>query len=1018
MSRSLLELVRRFGFPALLLVFVVLLGGGLTYYLLRLEKAELTAQARVGALYTRNFEEQVTQSLNLVDWTLRSSGEAAAGDPGRLAQRLRDALRGAPLLRSLSLLGDDGRIEVSTNAANVGVFVSDAGFLPPAHAGAPQLRIGARWAGRDFGDAAAAGDVYLIPVLRAIDFGGRRRVLVAALNPDYFINQFSVRLQGESTVAVVARFDGVPLLSTQAGDPVLAELRALPLWGALGETASGGFEWTSAGGRAWLVSFRASRDHPLVIVTRVDRDFAIAGWREEARQLLLIVLPALFGLLALTVALYLAQRREALRRAQEAGEIAERQRLAVLFDALPANLLLLDDRGRVRLCNGEWSRFLGRIGADVEDDGVGRNVLALAAEVFASGADATLAAGVAAILDASSELFAHEVEVRADGGSLWLQMLLRPLRAEHLHGAVLLLFDISARKAAEEELRLASVALESAAEGVAITDSEGHLLRVNRAFSQITGYRLDELVGESPWLLASGRQDPALVREVLGSLAERGLWQGEIANRRKNGEVFTEWLSISAVTDRQGQVGNYLAIFSDISERKASEERIRFLSEHDFLTGLPNRALLEDRLAQMISYAERFGGQLALLFVDLDRFKAINDTLGHHIGDLLLKQVARRIGEGVRVSDTVSRQGGDEFLVLLREIDAPEDAARVAEKLIESIGAPYRIEGHTVRTAPSIGIALYPDDGRSMGELVRNADTAMYHSKERGRNTYSFFSEAMNAAALERLALERGLRLALERRELSLHFQPLLELASGRVVCAEALLRWHSAELGMVAPDRFIPVAEATGLICPIGEWVIAEACRHGAAWRSDGGARLKLAINVSGVQLGQSDFVERVRAILAETGFPAGDLEFEVNEDVLLVSAEARLGVVAALRSLGISFAIDDFGSGCSSLATLRRLSIDKLKIGRGFIGEIGDVDASGEAGRGASFAEAIVRMAQQMGLQIVAEGVENGEQLAFLRARECDAIQGFLISPALAADEFAAFVAAPRSAGAELPA
>jgi len=1003
MSQRFFAFLRRFGFLALLLAFVAVIGASLAYYLQRLQAADLAAHARIAALYARNFEEQVTQSLNVADLALQNSGELAAGD-AVASRRLAAALRGQPLLRSLSLLDDDGHIVLSSHPANRGAIVQRQGLLPPLAGFDQRLHIGARLAGRDF-DAAggdfplAEGDVGVsfIPVLRAVESGGARRLLAAALNPEYFINQLSLRLRDEDALAVLVRFDRQPLLSTRPGDPLLRDVAAMPFWAALADVESGGFEWQGGDGKRWLVAFRASRDYPLLVLTGIERDRAIASWRDEARHLLAIVLPALLALLLLALALFRAQQREALRSEQAAAERAERERLGVLFDALPAKLLLLDPEGQVQLVNGEWLRFLESLGAQLADGGVGESFTALF-QRFENSIDDAPIAGVAAVLAGSQELFAHELEIRSPRGSLWLQMLVRPLHGGRLQGAIVLLFDVSARRAAEDGLRLASLVLESTVEGVVITNADRRIVWVNEAFCRITGYGADEVVGETPRALAAARQSPALAKEILRALRERGMWSGEIANRRKGGAVFPEWLSVSTVRDAQGRVSNYVALFSDISERKASEERIRFLSEHDFLTGLPNRALFEDRIEQLIVCAQRTGERFAVLFIDLDRFKTINDTCGHTVGDLLLKEVTARIGSVLRNSDTVSRQGGDEFIVMLRQIEAGEDAARVAEKLIEAIGAPCRLDGHEVLTSPSIGIALYPDDGETMSALIRNADTAMYHSKDQGRNTFSFFSPAMNSAALERLALERGLAYAIQRRELSLHFQPQLAFADGQLLGAEVLLRWHSAELGRVPPERFIRVAEETGLIRQIGEWVIGEACRQGAAWQRAGLPSLTLAVNVSAVQFAQKDFVDRVRDILASSGYDGRRLEFEVTESVLMESPESRIGVFEALRASGIALSIDDFGTGYSSLSYLRRLPIDKLKIDRSFIADLGaDVDDE-------TITETIIRMAQQMGLKVVAEGVETAAQADFLRQRGCDAMQGFLVSAPLPADAFAA--------------
>ena len=432
-------------------------------------------------------------------------------------------------------------------------------------------------------------------------------------------------------------------------------------------------------------------------------------------------------------------------------------------------------------------------------------------------------------------------------------------------------------------------------------------------------------------------------------------------------------------------------------ERAQREEQIRFLALHDALTGLPNRVCARDRLGQALAHAHRAGGRVALLFLDLDNFKGINDGLGHNVGDALLKAVASRIRAGLRETDTLSRQGGDEFLIVLPDLGEGESVAQVAEDILKRLGEPFAIEGQELFTTLSIGVAVYPEDGEDFESLLKNADTAMYKAKEEGRNTYRFFAESMNQAAEERLLLRRWIRQGLDMGLFALHYQPQVDLASGRIVGAEALLRLDHPEQGSVPPDRFIPVAEESGLIVPLGQWVLRAACRQAAAWRRAGAPDLTVAVNISAVQFRRADLVAQVEAALADAGLPPQGLELELTESVLMDNAAAALDSLGRLTSLGIRLAIDDFGTGYSSLAYLKRFRVDRLKIDRSFVR---DVTSDPED---ATIVEAVIQMARGLGLRTLAEGVEDAATRDFLVARGCDEVQGYLFGRPVPAAELA---------------
>ncbi|WP_174874580.1 EAL domain-containing protein [Vogesella oryzae] len=561
-------------------------------------------------------------------------------------------------------------------------------------------------------------------------------------------------------------------------------------------------------------------------------------------------------------------------------------------------------------------------------------------------------------------------------------------RKETLDGresCIVLSHDITTRKHAEDELQLWGQVFAAAHNGILVTDSFHSILLVNKAFSRITGYEPEDLVGRTPSILSSGRHDAGFYHRMWEEIGKHGYWQGEIWNRRKNGEIFPEWQSISAVHGEDGEISHYISVFSDISSQKEAEQYIRRLAYFDSLTGLPNRALLQDHAKQALSLSRHDKTPLALMFIDLDRFKNINDTLGHSIGDQLLVEVGRRLPLLLQEKDTLTRLGGDEFIILLPETDESA-AGHLAENIIQVLSAPYHLGGYELVITPSIGIAMAPVDGSTLDDLLRAADAAMYRAKAEGRSTFRFFTLQMQQRSASRLKLESELRRALERGELILFYQPQCDL-QGRLVGVEALVRWRHPELGLVSPAEFVPLAEESGLIVPIGSWVMKEAVAQMCTWRDRGINMPSVAVNLSALQFRQPQLVEQVAGLLHEAALPAECLELELTESVVLEDPEDALGLMQRLHELGVRLAIDDFGTGYSSLNYLRRFPVDRLKIDRSFVQDL-------EQGRGIAIVRAIVSLARSLGFVTIAEGVETEAQLDMLRRLHCDEVQGFLFA------------------------
>jgi diguanylate cyclase (GGDEF)-like protein/PAS domain S-box-containing protein len=605
----------------------------------------------------------------------------------------------------------------------------------------------------------------------------------------------------------------------------------------------------------------------------------------------------------------------------------------------------------------------------------------------------------------------HEFEVpwRRGAEADWAVLSARRLDYQGQDAVVTAFTPIHGLKLLEQRLELWAKVFEASSEGIVLLDANGCVLSANRAICKAGGLDPAALVGHPLDFIVAGELPMPQARELWASAEARGWWRGEVSVQRQTGGSYAAWAVLTAVRDASGRLGHYIFSCLDISDRKASEEQIEYLARHDVLTGLPNRSVAEQRLQAAMQQSQRTGQPVAVLFIDLDRFKTINDSLGHQTGDALLKLVALRLGECIRDADTVSRFGGDEFVVLLNGVSGTGEALQVAQRVLAGLRAPYVVGGIDLNVSCSIGIAMFPDDAQNMEELMRHADAAMYEAKASGRDAVYFFTRDLSDRAQQRLQVELLLRNAVARGELRLVFQPQVGARDGRLLAVEALLRWHSPELGEVTPSVFVPVAEESRLIVPIGEWVIDAACAQLADWRARGIDAGVVSVNVSAVQLLDPGLLAALRASLARHRVPAALIELELTESTLMESTEQRLRQLHALKEIGVQLSIDDFGTGYSSLSYLSRLPMDKLKIDRSLVKDM-LVEPKDRA-----ITEAIVALAHRLRMAVVAEGVESAAVQRALADAQCDAVQGFHTGRPMAPAALEDWLAAQRAALAE---
>ncbi|RUP30663.1 MAG: EAL domain-containing protein [Curvibacter sp.] len=984
---------------ALLLVLLIGCVAALGGFLWKSRDDALDNARQTAEIHARNFEEHLTHTLQIVDFS--AHGLNSPRPVEAITPRLLDLLRPSPSLRSLSVLDEQGRVIASTDAGNLGILVDLASYFPTAGLEAEVLRIGMPQIGRDLHSAGrlvapqgiAPDAPTFVPVLKRLPGDPHKRWLLASLNPDYFLNHAAHLLPDPLGHVQWLRYDDVLLMSSSLGDRAGTHEAAGLVTSLLNTHEQGSLQQTLTDGQVVLTSYRASSRYPVVLAVHLRQSAVLAAWARQARQVLSVALPALLALLGAGGALVWRQRR----LDHKTAELAEQRRLAAsVFESSLDAIIITDAQARVLSANPAFERVTGYSAAEI----VGQTPRLMASGLHDAAFYAALWHGVI-----TEGRWQGEIINRHRSGRLYTALLrihaVLDDAGQLCHYAGLIT-DISERKAAEERLQLAASVFTHANEAIMITTPEAELVEVNEAFERITGYQRAEVLGRNARLLNSGHQGPAFYTRLWESLLQEGRWTGEIWNRRKSGEVFVEMLTINAVRGPDGQVLRYVALFSDISTQKQHEMRLEHIAHYDALTGLPNRVLLSERLNAALPEARRQGQPLALVFLDLDGFKAVNDSYGHDKGDKLLQTLAERLQGALRNGDTLARLGGDEFVAVLVGLPREDDALPVLERLRASASAPVRIEGTDLEVSASLGVTFYPQVGEvDADQLLRQADQAMYQAKLAGRNRYQIFDAEHDSLMQDQHKALAAIHQGLQSDAFELFYQPKVHLRTGALGGMEALLRWRHPEQGLLLPGAFLQPLQGNPLLASVGEWVLDKALGQRERWKAQG-LDIPISVNIDATHLQQADFMARLRATLARhSPLRPGDLELEILETSALDDIATVSRLMRECRDIGIGFALDDFGTGYASLTYLRRLPASLIKIDQSFVRNLLQ-DPEDRA-----ILKGVLDLATAFRRKVVAEGVETLAHGMALLELGCEWGQGFAIAPPMPAQQVADWLA-----------
>jgi len=978
----------------------------LGFTLWRLREDALSHGLAQAVIHARHFEEHLTQTLQLIDFAADSIAplyENGIG-PKELGSRLRESLRPMPYLRSIAVLDAHGQVIDSSNPANVGMVVDLQGFYPSQNPQAPILRIGNPWLGRDFVSASMVAkavvlpptEPHLVPVLRKLSGTGETLWLLTAINPDYFINHASNLMGVEAGHVQWLRYDDVLLMSASPNERAGIQGAAGNFSQGIARNEQGVLEQQLPTGQKVLTAYRASSRFPMVVAAQIDRDAILAEWASEAQRLVGIFVPSLLALAAVG---FVAWRRQQ-RVAQQQAELDEERNLAAsVFETSSDAIIITSPDGDILSVNSAFERVTGYNLAQV----LNTNPRFMASGLQESGFYSQMWEALLHRGHWDGEL----VNRHKDGHlytAFWRINAVKDAVGQLRH-YVGIVTDVTEKNAAQEQLKLAASVFSHAREGIMITSPQGDLIEVNAAFSRITGYQRDEVIGKNSNMLSSGLQGPDFYAGMWAELSKNRRWTGEIWNRRKTGEVYAEMLTISAVCDAHDNVLRYVALFSDISQQKENEKRLEHIAHYDALTGLPNRVLLADRLRQAMVQTKRYAKKIAVVFLDLDGFKAVNDTYGHAMGDKLLVELAARMQRALREGSTIARMGGDEFVAVLTDLSQNEAAGVVIDQLLLAAAEPVLTDGVALEVSASIGVAFFPQSEEvDADQLLRQADQAMYQAKVTGKNRYHVFDAEQDRHLRGHHEGLENIRQALQREEFALYYQPKVNMRTGEVVGAEALIRWLHPERGVLAPAAFLPALESDEMAVQMGEWVLKTAMTQIETWKAQG-LSLPVSVNMDARQLQQPDFVTRLRHLLTlHPRIAPSDLELEVLETNALDDIPGISRLMDTCHQMGVGFALDDFGTGYSSLTYLRRLPAKLLKIDQSFVRDMLD-DPDDMA-----ILEGVLGLARVFRRQVIAEGVETVAHGLMLLRLGCEWGQGYAIARPMPASDIPNWLATWR--------
>ena len=972
------------------------------------ERRHETLQSGLHAaeLHARQFEDFLTSSLVSIEFGASNFNFLALPwvDGQDVDARLTDVVRATPHLRSLSVADASGRIVASSSATNLGERVGLGELYPQADPTVPVLRVGMRQTGRDWSDRPALPAdpskahednsrlPHFVPVLMPLPGSAGEQWLVAALNTDAYATHANQMLGAQAAHVTWLRYDGLYLWAAPPDMPDAMAADARATGQRITGKEFGSFEQALPNGHEVLTAYRASSRYPLAVTVHLDKDAVLQPWWVDAQKDLSVALP-LLGLMMLGMWLY--GRREAQTVQAEVALAHERELAARVFDSSSDAILITTPEALVVSANQAFTTLTGY----ALDEIMGQNPRLLNSGLQ----DRAFYEQMWETLGQTGRWKGHVTNRKKNGELFDADLTINAIRDANgqVHHYAGLIEDITQARRAHERLLLAASVFDHAHEAIMVTDPAGVIIEVNEAFTRITGYSRPDVLGQHTRMLGSGRQGKAFYEEMWDTLARTGEWTGEIWNRRQTGEVYAEMLTISAVKAPDGTLLRYVSLFSDISQQKEHELKLERIAHFDALTGLPNRVLLNDRLVQVMAQTRRRGKQLAVVFLDLDGFKAVNDTRGHAVGDQLLVALAVRMNQALREGDTLARLGGDEFVAVMHDLTTHADCMPVLERLRQAAAQPVLIDGEPVQVSASLGVAFYPqDDDIAPDQLMRQADQAMYQAKLSGKNRFHVFDAKHDRNLRDHHENIEAVRAALDRQELLLHFQPKVNLRTGEVLGAEALIRWQHPERGLLGPAHFLPAIENTPLALDIGTWVVQTALRQMTSWQSQG-LILPVSVNIDAQLLQQSDMADWLEAELANhPNLPTGSLQLEVLETTALDDMAHVSDVMRRCSDFGVGFALDDFGTGYSSLTYLKRLPAQELKIDQSFIRDMLD-DADDLA-----ILQGVLGLAAAFQRQVMAEGVETAAHGRMLLRLGCERAQGYAIARPMPADSLPEWV------------